>query len=239
MKKGLIATFAATLILISVSAIQAEPGKLNIYMAKGKNAVSILDDADYQNVFRNGIFAGHRFKLDLTSSKASFLSSFFSSNLVYLSLHSNPNVWVVGNGDRVEIVDLIRGYKAAGKGPGLVIVTGCSTVQTDTKVNFPASIGIQPGTRKRAYIGYKTFTPGLFSDRYFRVFMAHWIKPKSDGSYRTLEEARVDAKAFIQRQLSLQGPQTGKIGRFAQIDQSVAGWFTIIGDSSLRVTDLK
>lgn len=238
MKKGLIAAFAATLILISVSASHAGPGKLNIYMAKGKDAVSILDDVDYQNVFRNSIFAGHSLTLDVTSSKASFLSSFFSSNLVYLSLHSTPNVWVVGNGDRVEIVDLIKGYKAAGKGPGLVIVTGCSTVQTNTKFNFPASIGIQQGTPKRAYIGYKTFTPGLFSDRYFKIFMALWMKPKSNGSYRTLEEARIDAKAFIKRQLSLQGPETGKIGRFAPLDQYVAGWFTIIGDNSLRVTDL-
>jgi hypothetical protein len=65
-----------------------------------------------------------------------------------------------------------------------------------------------------------------------------WLKPKSGASYRTLEETRADAKAFINRQLSLQGPQTGTIARFAPLDQSVANWFTIIGDSGLRVTDL-
>ena len=237
MKKGLIALITMALFSIAILSVNAGPRKLNVFIAKGQKAVSILDDSEYQNVFKS-IFAGHSLTLDLTSNKSSFLSNFFSANLVYLSLHSNPNVWVVGNGDRVETTDLIRAYRTAGKGPALVIVTGCSTVQLESKVNFPGSIGIQPSARKRAYIGYRTFTPGLFSDRYFRVFIAQWMKQKPDGSYRTLLEAKADAKAFIQRQLSLQGPQTGKIARFAPIDQFVAGWFSIIGDSSLRVTDL-
>jgi hypothetical protein len=235
----LLATLTSgALILCIAMAIQAGPRKLNVYMVKGQGAVSILDDRDYQNVFRNAIFAGHNLTIDLTGGSASFLSTFMNSNLVYLSLHANPNVWVIGSGERIGHVELIRSYKATRKGPGLVIVTGCSTLASDTKVNFPGAIGIQPGARKRAYIGFRTFTPGLFADRYFRVFMAQWLKPRPNGSYLTLEEARVEAKSFIQRMLQNQGPQTGKIARFAPLDASVAGWFTIVGDSSLRATDL-
>ena len=238
MKKALLLLVTLIWVLGTAPSLSAAPKKLNVYMAKGKGAISILDQADYQTIFRNRIFANDALTIDLTSGKAAFLSHFFASDLVYLSLHANQNVWVVGNGERVEVVDLVRAHQAAGRAPALVIVTGCSTIQTSTKVNFAASLGVHPGTAGRAYIGYKTFTPGEYSDRYFRVFLAEWMSSKPDGSYRTLEEARVDAKTFIHDQIALQGPTTGVTSRFAPIDQNVADWFTIVGDSSLRVTDL-
>lgn len=238
MKKALSVLSILMWIWFGSTSLWAAPKSLNVYMVRGKGAVSILDNIKYRNVFKTGMFANHSLKIDLTSGKTAFLKEFFASDLVYLTLHSNPNVWVVGNGDPVDVQDLSKAYKAAGKGPGLVIVTGCSTIQTNAKVNFPAAIGIQPGTRKRAYIGYQKCTLGVYSDRYFRVFMALWLKPKPNGLYRTLEETRPEAKAFIKRQISLQGPETGNIAQFAELDHFVAGWFTIIGDSLLRVTDL-
>ena len=239
MKKALAPLVVLGLLLAAAWPAVAASRGLTVYMARGKGAVSILDQSAYQNVFKNGIFAGDKLQIDLTSGKADFLKRFFAAQIVYLSLHANPDVWVVPNGDRVGIVDLIRAYTAAGKkGPSLVIVTGCSTIHMATKVNFPAAVGITPATQKKAYLGYTTFTVGEFSDRYFRVFLGQWMQPKSDGSYRTLVEARDDAKAFIQRMLTLQGPNTGVVARFAPLDASVAGWFTIVGDSDLRVTDL-
>ncbi len=220
--------------------LTAQIKPLKVYMVRGAKAGSILDDVDYQNVFKDRIFAGHDVTIDLTSGKATFLSNFFQANVVYLSLHANPKKIVVGNGDEVDNNDLILAYKANGyKGPALVIVTGCSTTKDlEDPMSIPKTMGFRSDSKKKAYIGFSTFKVGVLGDRYFRVFLATWMKKRADGTYPTLEEARVEAKAFIKKMLGLQGDQTGKIARFAPLDASTADQFVIVGDDSLRVTDI-
>ena len=234
----LLAGGLALLFALCLFPSQAKADGLNIYMVRGKGVISILDGAPFQKVFKN-LFQRHNFTLDLTGGKDYFLDKFFASDLVYLSIHSNNEKLVVANGDGVGVMDLLKAFREAGRGPGLVIVTGCSTIRRDDlKVNLQRAMGIRPETKGRAYIGYKTFAPGKFSDRYFRVFLAAWQKTKPDGTYRTLAETIPYARDFIRRMLERQGPHTGHIARFAPLDAMVAKWLHIIGDSSLTFDQL-
>jgi hypothetical protein len=243
MKNIFISGFLLILLIITSSA-NINSKKLNVYMAKGKGAISILDDSDYQGVFQNGIFKDHNLIIDTSSGKQAFLDQFFASNIVYLSLHANPKKWVVGNGEVVTVTDLAQTYQAKKKGPNLVIVTGCETIKDDAEtLGFASAIGITDNSNKRAYLGYRTITVGLFSDRFFRVFLATWMKPKADGNYRTLEEARTDTKDFINRMLDRQKDKEGtarlgKLASFAPLDPKIGGSFYIIGNSELRFNDL-
>ena len=235
MNKGfrLVAGGLALLAALCLFPANVTAAALNVYMVRGKGAVSILDKPAYQNVFKT-IFQKQNLTIDLTGGKEAFLGKFFAGDLIYLSLHSNPGKLVVANGDGVEVADLLKAYRKAGRGPGLVIVTGCQTIRRDgLKVNLQSAMGIKNGEKGRAFIGYKTFAPGMFSDRYFRVFLASWQKPKPDGNYRTLAETVPYARDFIRRMLKLQGPHTGEIARFAPLDAMVAGWLHIVGDPGL------
>ncbi|MBN2706575.1 MAG: hypothetical protein JXR89_09060 [Deltaproteobacteria bacterium] len=210
---------------------------LHVYLAKGKGAVTILDDESYQNVFK-GIFAAHHLILDTDSGADSFLGRLFAADMVYLSMHSNPNLLQVGNGEHVYVADVSRRFREVGHGPGLIIVVGCKTLGNPDN-NLARALRIEPGDRGRAYIGFSTVTPGLFCDRYFRVFLAAWFKEKTDKNYRTLEEARDFARKFIEDRIEQGNTGQGEVGKFAPLDAKVAGWFEIIGDRSLCLSDLQ
>lgn len=240
MKKLFVFIWLLVVISYLPTVLAAEKKPFKVYMVRGDKAGSILDDVDYQNVFKERIFAGHQVTIDLTSDKTAFLKNFFQADIVYLSLHANPTKIVVGNGDAVDNNDLILAYKENGyKGPSLVIVTGCSTTKDlSDPMNIPKSMGFRIDSKKKAYIGFDTFKVGVLGDRYFRIFLATWMKKRPDGTYPTLQEARIEAKEFIQKMLRLQGDQTGKISRFAPLDANTADQFDIVGDSSMRVTDI-
>jgi hypothetical protein len=228
-------------VALALLAPGAEAAGLKVYMARGKGAGSILDDADYQRVFRDAIFARHDLTIDLTSGRDAFLEGLMGADIVYLSLHANASKLVVPNGDEAGVDDIVLAYKAHGyKGPALVIVTGCSTTKEvpGQAKTIPKALGITADVRKRAYIGFPTFKMGVLGDRYFRVFLAIWMKAGKDGAYPTLAETRGLAKDFIERMRSLQGEQTGKIARFAPLDSATADQFDVIGDSSLRYSDI-
>jgi hypothetical protein len=234
--------FALGLAVVSVATFAgAALPHLTIYMVHGKTSASILKDPDYQRVFRDSIFGGHDVTIDLSSGKARFLESLFDSQLVYLSLHANQTKYLVGSGDEVDADDIAIAYKQHGyKGPTLVVVTGCSTTKDleNTPKNLPKAFGIVPATRKRAYIGFPTFKTGLIGDRYFRVFFAQWMRARADGTHPTLEEARVAARDYIEKVRALQTEATAKIARFEAFDAATAEQITIVGDSSLRVSDI-
>ncbi len=223
-------------LLLPKICLSAAPSGLNVYLAKGKGAVTILDKKNYQEVFKR-IFASHKLTIDTSSGANDFLDHLFSSNLVYLSMHANPDLLQVGNGDKVYVVDVSRRYREVGRAPGLVIVVGCKVLE-NAKNNIARALRIESDSEGKAFIGFTSFTPGLFCDRYFRVFLAAWLKAKPDRSYRTLEEARVYAREFIENRIAQGYTGQGEIGKFMPLDARVAGWFKIIGDSGLRVTDL-
>lgn len=222
----------------TASLFAAGSGHLKIYMAKGKGASSVLSDEDYHKVFKT-IFAGHDLTIDTSSGAGEFLDHLLSSDLAYISLHSNPQVLVVGNGDRVYPDNVAEKFRALKHSPGLVFIVGCSTLR-EGENHFPRALQIEPDSSGKAYIGFATPTIGYVSDRYFRVFLAAWFKPKpEDNQYRTLEEARIFAKDFItQRIASGHCTGQGKIGQFGILDPRVADSLKIVGDTSLKVTDL-
>ena len=227
---------ALIFLLFPQTVLCADPAGLNVYMAKGKGAVTILDKNNYQQVFKR-IFASQKLTIDTSSGAQGFLDHLFSSDLAYLSMHANPNLLQVGNGDKVYVVDVSKRYREVGRAPRLVIVVGCKILE-NSKNNMARALRIEPESEDRAFIGFTNFTPGLFCDRYFRVFLAAWFKVKPDKSYRTLEEARTYAREFIENRIAQGYTGQGDIGKFMPLDSRVAGWFKIIGDSGLRVTDL-
>lgn len=245
-----------------------------LYFVKGAGAASILADPEFQQVFR-AIGAGHNVVFDTSHDRTFFLNQFFQSHLVYLSLHNAVGRMelVVGNGDRVTLADLASAPRPGAQGgrmPVLVIATGCQTIHNPAG-DLAAAIGIQNGTSKRAFIGFTRNVIGNAGDRYFRVFLAHWLKPGPTGAYRTLREAQEAAGAFMKRQLALQkevadlggamdalrvpekmGPKAGvrvlpgsvRIAAsldgapWTPSDATIGKQFAIVGDVSLRATDL-
>lgn len=243
---GLMATLGA-------SGAAERPSGKKVFMASGHDAVSELKAEAFRNVFKS-IFSDQALTISTETSGSEFLNGFVSSDIVYVNVHSNPGVMVAGNGDRLTVPDFANAYQAQGNGPALAIVTGCKTIDVTRAESFPDAIGIGGGSTKRAFIGFKTVVFGAVSDRYFRVFLAHWMKPKDDGSYRTLVEARDDARAFIIHILDLTKPNNdfspselvfggptakpGPLMKFSMLEANIANQFEIVGDASLRLTDL-
>ncbi|HOV03410.1 MAG TPA: hypothetical protein PLJ34_07810 [Hyphomicrobiales bacterium] len=215
------------------------PTGRKVFMHAGRETVTVLNDPDYVRVF-GSIFADQSLTIDTGGGAASFLGNFFEADIVYLNVHANPGKFVVGNGDEIYIVDMIRAWKDKGRAPALVIVTGCKTLRVEGKVSFPRAIGIETTAEKRAYIGFDTLVVGKIADHYFRVFLAHWMKPKNDGGYRSLAEARDDARAFIAHIID-QGfgnPNKGKMMSFTMADAFVADSMEIVGDAAMTFPDV-
>jgi hypothetical protein len=231
----------ALVLLLPAAAAAASRPPLTVYMVQGKESASILADRDYRRVFTDSIFKGDDVSIDTTSGPAAFFDSLFESQVAYLSLHASESKYKIGSGDVVDVDDVVIAYKAHGyKGPALVVVTGCSTTKNleGNAKNLPKAFGILPDTKKRAYIGFPTFKVGLIGDRYFRAFFATWLREQPDGRYPTIEEARTGAAQFIKKMRGLQSENTAKIARFEAFDADTAEQLTIVGDSTLRVTDL-
>jgi hypothetical protein len=64
------------------------------------------------------------------------------------------------------------------------------------------------------------------------------MRARPDGSYPTLEEARVAARDFIEKMRGLQTEATAKIARFEAFDAATADQIIIVGDASLRASDI-
>ena len=241
-KKLCLTICVLSVVLISGTAtksIAETSSRYKVYMAKGKGASSILSDKAYHRAFK-AIFSGHNLTIDTSSGANVFLNHLMSCDLAYMSLHSNKEVLVVGNGDRVYADDVAEKCREVGRAPRLVIIVGCSTLR-DGENNFATALHIEANSKGRAYIGFETPTLGYVSDRYFRVFLAAWSKPQKDnnGKYLTLEEARVFAENFILERIRLgHCSGQGKIGQFGMFDARVANSLKIVGDAGMKVTDL-
>ena len=231
--------------LASHFSVNARAQSGNVYMVVGQGAVSVLKNDKFVNIFTNNIFKDYHVTLDLSNSKDYFLEHFFESNIVFTSLHANPGKLKIANGDIVTPDDLQEASKASKHQPKLVIIVGCETLgDTKGKLSFPNALGIDDNTSKRAYIGFRTFTDGYLDDRFFRFFLAFWMNPKPDGSYRTLDEARDDAGEQINHLLDLRRDanktmvELNSPGYVGPMEPKVASWIRIVGDSNLKRSDL-
>lgn len=247
-RRGLLTGAAA---LVATGALgrpsTAAPRPLNAYFHKGKGAVSMLGNPEHsaEQAAMTGVFSGGKVTIDLESGRDSFLRQLFASDFAYLSLHANQRLVVVGNGDRVTTSELEAARRAAGKAPRLIIVAGCKTTGAALDAdNVPQALGFASGARKQAYIGFHTLVVGISQDRYFRYFLPLWVNPGPGGAYRTLAQARTDAKELMERRYQMMkdgaagGQQAGAALRMSPLDLKVTGNFDIVGDEDLRATDL-
>jgi hypothetical protein len=176
-----------------------------IYFVRGAGSRSqYLSDPVFQGVIRT-IFSGCTVVFDTNGNRSHFLREFFASDLGYMTLHNAVRAMelIIGNGDRVSVAEFQQAYndRHRPRNPALVIVGGCQSAD-NTAGDLPSCLGF-PGS-SRAFIGFRSNVAGFAIDPYFRVFLAHWVKPRPDGSRRTLIEARDDAGSFIRRQLANQ-----------------------------------
>jgi len=238
-----------------------ERRRLDVYMVAGKGAEGVLTYPLFRTLFTKTIFRDHDVNIDIERNKDYFLKNTFESDIVYYSLHSNPHKLCIASGEMVTPEDILAAKPDDTKNPKLIIVTGCETLRDEDRMSFPDAFGISNASKdKRAYIGFKTLTPGSFCDHYFRAFFALWLEPKTDGKYRTLVEAKTDAKARLIHILDLKGMgkknegsgtrsqnidnktmpenEPGDPSSVGQLDPDVADWFTIIGDPDLTLMDL-
>lgn len=221
-----------------VAIAQAASAK-KVYVATGAKVPTILSDPDYEKVYRS-VFGAHSLTFELSPSRATMLSNIMAADIVYLNVHSSKSTIIAGDGQPIDIGTFIRAFRTAGRGPSLIVVSGCNTLKIDTKTSFPRALGIEDPGQPKAYIGFDRVVMGGIADNYFRVFFGHWLKPRGDNSYRTLEEARTDTIDFIERKLE-QGtdPNAGKLMKFAPLTPRIGQQLSIFGNAGLRLPDLE
>lgn len=246
-RQVLIGASAATLASAALgNAAMAAPRPLNAYFCRGRGAASMIANPEHKAEFAamTAGFAGGTVTVDNESDRATFLQRLFASDIAYLSLHANQRLLVVGNGDRVTADEVSRARQAAGRAPKLVIVAGCKTTGQEIDVeNVPQGMGFdRPG--KQAYIGFHKIVIGISQDRFFRYFLPLWLNPGPNNAYRTLAEAKVEAKALMERRYETMkegarsGQQAGAALQIMPMDLLATGNFDIVGDAGLRATDL-
>ena len=212
--------------------------RLNAYLANA-GSVSKLTDPDYQRVFKN-IFSGQNVTLEIEPPKHRMIRMMLVSDIVYLSVHSNHDVLVAADGGKITPEELTEFRGKVKHSPSLVVVAGCLTLNNDTSI--PNSLGIDGAATGVAYIGFSKKVIGFVVDQFFRVFFSLWLRPKPDGTHRTLAEARADAEAFIDKHLD-SGAQdnsiAGKMMKFELATRYVGANVEIVGDSGLTLPALE
>ncbi|MCE1237831.1 MAG: hypothetical protein LWW93_15885 [Hyphomicrobiales bacterium] len=219
-------------------------GRRRAYVASGAGAASLLDDPDYHKVFE-AIFSGLDTTFAAAPSREALLDGMMAADVVYLSVHSNRNVIAAEGGELVSIGDIIRRRRTAGHAPRLVVIAGCLTLDNKTRTTLPRAFGVEESGSGAAYIGFTTTIVGKNVDAFFRVFFSLWLRPDKAGHYRTLEEAREEALAFIEARIednqaiaAAGNTDAGKMMKFAAGVPNVGRKMTIVGDGGLRLTDL-
>jgi hypothetical protein len=199
------------------------PTGLKVFLARGKDAVSDLDEKGYIDKMKQGALKGQTVTAHVgTENKADFLRTFAESDIVYVSAHSRKvdelESVVIGSGESVLPSDISRAIRESGKpGPSLFVVAGCSTLDRED-VNMATAMGIREGTKGKVYIGWKGKVLGSLIDRSFPLFWKAFLEPDENGRYRTVEEAK----------------------KWVLKNGAPAAWgsFEIVGDGSLRATDI-
>lgn len=214
------------------------------YVASGAGAASLLDDPDYRKVFES-LFSGLDTTFAAAPSRAALLDGMMAADVVYLSVHSNRNVIAAEDGELVSIGDIARRRRTGGRGPRLVVIAGCLTLDNRTRTTLPRAFGVEEGGGGSAYIGFTTTIVGRNVDAFFRVFFSLWLRPDKSGAHRTLEEARDEALAFIEARIednqaiaAAGNADAGKMMKFAAGVPAVGRKMTIVGDGGLRLSDL-
>lgn len=241
MGAGLSLAAAGSWLPNSVAPAFAQTGggaRLKAYLANA-GSVSKLTDPDYQRVFKN-IFSGQDVTLELEPVKYRMIRMMLVSDIVYLSVHSNHDVLVAADGGKITPEELTEYRGKVKHSPGLVVVAGCLTLNNDSSI--PNSLGIDGAASGVAYVGFSKKVIGFVVDQYFRVFFSMWLRPKPDGTYRTLAEARADADDFIEKHLD-SGVQdhsaAGKMMKFEPATRYVGANVEIVGDGGLTLPALE
>lgn len=210
-----------------------------VYVATGAKVPTILSDPDYEKAYRS-VFGAHSLTFELNPARATMLSNIMATDIVYLNVHSNKSTIIAGDGQPIDIGTFIQAFRKSGRGPSLIVVSGCNTLKIDTKTSFPRALGIEDAAKPRAYIGFDRVVMGGIADNYFRVFFGHWLKPRGDNTYRTLEEARSDTIDFVERKLGqASDPNAGKMMKFAPLTPAIGRQLSIFGNAGLRLPDLE
>lgn len=230
---------------VAVVATAASPrpvhggGRVRAYLASGVGVASLLDSPDWRRHFED-IFSG----LDAVFAKApdrdAMLEGALGADLVYLSIHSNFDVIGMGSDEPIRIAEIVRKRRALGHTPRLMVVAGCKTIDGDTRTTLPSAFGIHDGDRGAAYVGFTLPIGGRNADAFFRIFFAHWLKPRETGDWRTLAEARTDALAMMAR-LNALADENAAVGgdiaggkmTFGYAVKLTGQQVTIIGDADL------
>lgn len=214
------------------------------YVASGAGAASLLDDPDYHKVFES-LFSGLDTTFAAAPSREALLDGMMAADVVYLSVHSNRNVIAAEGGELVSIGDIARRRRTGGRGPRLVVIAGCLTLDNQTRTTLPRAFGVEEGATGAAYVGFSTTIVGKNVDAFFRVFFSLWLRPDKAGHHRTLEEAREEALAFIEARIednqaiaAAGNTDAGKMMKFAAGVPNVGRKMTIVGDGGLRLSDL-
>ena len=221
-----------------VTSAQAASAR-KVYVATGAGVPTILSDPDYEKVYRS-VFGAHSLTFELSPPRTAMLSNIMAADIVYLNVHSSKSTIIAGDGQPIDIGTFIRAFRTVGRGPSLMVVSGCNTLKIDSKTSFPRALGIEDPGQPKAYIGFDRVVMGGIADNYFRVFFGHWLKPRGDNSFRTLEEARSEATDFIERKLEqATDPNAGKLMKFAPLTPRIGQQLSIFGNPGLRLPDLE
>lgn len=214
-------------------------GRVRAYVCAGADTVSLLNRKDYRRIYEN-LFSGLDATFAFQPDRTHMLDGIVRADIVYMNVHSNYDVFRSAGGVRIFGGDVAALRRSRGRGPRLVVVSGCDTLKEDAPDRLSDFFGITTQTKGAAYIGFTTKIIGENADAYFRIFFGLWLRPRPDGSWRSLTEVRAEATGFMERMnalaadnarhgIDIAGDKMSFSGGVIQISRHVV----IVGDGNL------
>ena len=228
---------------------------ITLYCSRGYDTGSYIPNEKYQN-FIKSIFKGHKVVFDDQPNKARILEMLTKSAIFYTNTHSGyPSkpedgvtehiiqVGPAGGSDyKITALDLAQLRRRVGEEnlPRLIIISGCNIMSGPKEggrvLSIPEGFGITSKSTGRALLGFTSTLPGFRGDGYFRVFFARWVNQQPNGSYLTLEQARIEATRYIKDWTSRNGNNDSLY--MNRINAQAGEKMVILGDPNLRFSDI-
>jgi len=222
-----------------------EKRPLRVVVARGFKIVTMIANNDY-NFDKKMIAAftpdiieykpkGREIDLrENNMTRNNLLKTYQHADIYYLAIHGGPiykgmqSVAVTPSADNKNISPKSKSLAVANEikkslvgrtGPALVVLNGCSLTDPNDGAalenRFHTAFGIKDGMKGRAFVGWHRTIVGLAMDRGFADMFVNWTRIGPNGEYPTLKES-IDKT------------------RWSGGDSP-----TIIGDKSLRYSDIK